>query len=149
MNKLTIRHRGNQREFHLSKGAYDFDGNRISISIETWAEDQESPYAANFSLVNHPAGDDTLTPGAQFAFRDEHAHGWDDQNTHANAYFDFHAESVQLSFKILAVDSSTLTVELSALTEDYGYADDGRGPTPMVGTFQLLKKSKNELWIPT
>src|SRR5712672_55631 len=102
MNTLTIRHRGKQREFRLTKGGYEFDGKRISISIETWAEDQESPYAANFSLVNYPVSDDTLTPGSQFTLSDEHASGWDDQNTHANAYFDFHAESVQLSFKIVA-----------------------------------------------
>ena len=125
MNTLTIRHRGKQREFRLTKGSYDFDGKRISISIETWAEDQESPCAANFSLVNYPVSDATLTPGAQLTFRDEHPSGWDDQNTHANAYFDFHAESVQLSFKVFAVNPCTLTVELSALTEDYGYDDDG------------------------
>ena len=59
MNTLTIRHRGKQREFHLTKGGYDFDGKRLSISIETWAEDQESPYAANFSLVNYPVSDGT------------------------------------------------------------------------------------------
>ena len=149
MDTLTIRHRGRERTFRLVKGGYDFDRDRISISIETWAIDEQSPYAANFSLVNYAVPNGSLTAGMQFSFSDNHADGWDDQNTHANAYFDFHAESVQLTLKILTVDSAALTVQLSALTGDYGYDDDGRKPNPMTGTFHLLRTPKNELWIPS
>jgi|ERR1043166_1077949 hypothetical protein len=148
MNTILIRHGRQQREFRLTKGGYDFDGKRITISIETWAEDGEAPYAANFSLVNHPVAGGVLAPGAHFSFKDEHGEGWDDENTHANAYFDFHAESVRLDFKIVAFDMSSLTVELSALTEDYGYDEDGT-PNLMVGKFQLPRLPRHELWIPT
>jgi hypothetical protein len=148
MNTLNIRHRGEHREFHLRKGGYDFDGKRICISIETWADDNISPYAALFSLVNFPISNASLKEGQELSFNDDHSAGWDDEATHANAYFDFHAESVTLTFKILAVDSDALTVELSAVTEDYGYEDDGT-PNPMSGTFQLPRRARSELWIPT
>jgi hypothetical protein len=149
MDTLTIRHRGKQREFRLTKGGYDFDGQRVSISIETWAEDEQSPYAANLSLVNYPVGDGTLKSGMEFRFKDDHISGWDEESTHANAYFDFHAESVELVFKLLAVESDSVTVKLSAITEDYGYDDDGKKLNPMMGTFRLSKKAKNELWMPS
>jgi hypothetical protein len=149
MDTLTIRHRGEQREFRLTKGGYDFDGQRISISIETWAEDQQSPYAANLSLSDYPLRDETLKPDMQLTFKDDHTTGWDEENTHANAYFDFHAESVELTFKVLAVDLDSITVQLSAITKDYGYEDDGRKLNPMTGTFRLSKKPKSELWIPS
>jgi hypothetical protein len=151
LNTLTIRHRGEHREFRLVKGGYDFDGKRISISIETWAEDNESPYSALFSLVNFPIPEASLKPGAQFRFSDSHQAGWDDENTHANAYFDFHAERVELTFTVVTADSEALTLKLSATTGDYGYDEDDadKKPNPMVGFFRLGKKPRSELWIPT
>ncbi len=148
MNSLAIRHRGAHRTFRFVKGGYAIDGERISISVETWAEDEQSPYAANLSLVNYPLPRGALRPGSQLAFSDDHAKGWDDQDTHANAYFDFHAESVCLKIEVVAIEADVLTVRLSATTTDYGYGDDGK-PTPIEGTFRLPKTSMSELWIPT
>jgi hypothetical protein len=148
MNTLTITHRGARRTFRFAKGGYAIDGERISISIETWADDKQSPYAANLSLVNYPLPQGALRPGLQLAFSDDHAKGWDDQDTHANAYFDFHAEAVRLTFEVLAVERDALTVRLSATTEDYGLDRDDK-PNPIEGTFRLPKTPKGELWIPT
>jgi hypothetical protein len=154
MNTLTIRHRGEDQKFRMVKGGYCFDRKGITISIETQTEDRVSPYpySALFSLVNYPMGEAALKVGARFSFSDRHPTGFDDENTHANAYFDFHAETVKLSFKVLAVDADALTLELSAKTEDYGY-EVRRGKmikiNAMAGVFQLAKKSKSELWIPT
>src|SRR4051794_28560785 len=118
LNTVIIHHRGERRVFRLTEGGYHFDGRRISISIRAWAEDEESPYAANFSLVNYPVVDGYLAAGVQFNFKDDHSKGWDDVIIHANAYFDFHVKKLELRFKIQAVDGTALTFELWALTEE-------------------------------
>jgi hypothetical protein len=149
LNTVIIHHRGERRVFRLTEGGYHFDGKRISISIRAWAEDEESPYAANFSLVNYPVVDGYIATGVQFQLKDDHSKGWDGGNIHANAYFDFHVKKLELRFKIQVVSGSELTVELWALTEEYGYADDETPPDPIVGRFRLAPKPKQELWIPT
>jgi hypothetical protein len=39
-------------------------------------------------------------------------------------------------------------VQLSAMTQDYGYDDNSSKPNPITGTFRLPNKSKSELWVP-
>lgn len=148
LNTLIIHHRGKCREFRLVKGGFAIRGGCISISIETRAEDGDAPYSALFSLVNYPIGDRELEVGRQIALKDDHANGWDDQTPHANAYFDFHAEKVRLTFKFLTVTANLLTVRLSARTNDYGF-DAKRKVKPMVGVFELPKTNRRRLWIPT
>lgn len=149
MNSLTIQHCGKQRRFLMTKGGYNISGDVISFSIETYAEDGEVPYAALLSLVNYPRRGVDLVAGASFSYCDSHSSGWDDKSTHANAYFDFHVENIELSFEILEVDLDVLTVRISALTDEYGYDNSGHNPQAIVGTFRVGPKPKSELWIPS
>src|SRR5689334_4192079 len=90
MNSLTIQHRGERRRFLMTKGGYSVSDDFITFSVETRAEDGQSPYAALLSLVNFPRRGLDLVPGAVLSYCDSHSSGWDDESTHANAYFDFH-----------------------------------------------------------
>lgn len=149
MNSLTIQHRGERRRFLMTKGGYSVSDDFITFSVETRAEDGQSPYAALLSLVNFPRRGLDLVPGAVFSYCDSHSSGWDDESTHANAYFDFHVENIELCFEIVDVDVDVLTVRVSALTDEYGYDDSGHNPQAITGTFRMGPKSKSKLWIPS
>ena len=150
MNTLVIRQLGEIRQFRLFKGGYHLEGKQLSISVETRADQWEAPYYVLISLVNYPIGEAALETGARFTFNDDHATtGWDDENTHANVYYDFHAEKVKLTVEVLAAAADTLTVRLSVATEHYRQGNRNSKPNPILGVFQLPQRPKSELWIPT
>jgi len=133
----------------MTKGGYNVSEDFITFSIETQAEDGEVPFSALLCLADYPRHGIELAVGTSFLFRDRHEYGWDDKGTHANAYFDFHVEDIELSFEIVEKNSDVLTVRLWALTEEYGYDNSGENPQPIVGTFKIGPKPKSELWIPS
>jgi hypothetical protein len=146
MNTLTIHHQNGDRKFRLEKGGYAFEDDGISIAVETEAEEAGFPNWACFYLANYPLQRACLKEGLVLRFKDNHDEGtWNEQATHANAYFEFSAEMVDLAIEILSVQSKIMTVRLSAITEDIDYYDDRARPTTSEGIFQLQEKAKSEL----
>src|SRR5947209_19564612 len=105
----------------MTKGGYAFEDNRVSIAIETEAEHAGFPNWACFYLANYPLDRACLKDGLKLRFKDNHDDAWDEKATHANAYFEFSSEIVDLAIEIVRVEPKMMTVRLSAVTDDIDY----------------------------
>ncbi len=145
MNTLTIHHQNGDRKFRLVRGGYAFEDDRISVVVETEAEEAGFPNCAHFYLANYPLSRARLKEGLELRFKDDHSGSWNEQSTHANAYFEHSAETVDLTIRVIRVEARSLTIHLSTVTEDIDYYDERARPTTTEGTFQIPEKANNEL----
>lgn len=145
-NHLTIKHQDGELHYQLKAGGYTIERDRITISVDTQAAGQKQyPSCALFCLVNCPLPSGKPAVGDVYRYEDDHAEGFSDdadELIHANAYFDFHVEHVNLSWKVLAIHGCEIVFEMSAIT------DDDRRANPITARFRLSPAPKMDLWLP-
>jgi hypothetical protein len=152
LGTLTIDHQEGPLTFKLERGGYFIRDGLITISIQTEAvDDEQSPSCAYFCLENAPFKHD-LRAGDKFRCKGGMLADVEDveevEGPKAHAYFEFHAEEVDLTFTVIEVGKSSIQFALKATHDDVDYYDDRAKRTPTTGLFELKKKKPGEIWVP-
>jgi hypothetical protein len=150
LNTLTITHQDGPLTFKLERGGYFIRDGLITISIETEAVDEDQyPRCAHFCLEGAPlkhdlrASDKFRCKGGMFQELEDTGDG-----PKAHAYFEFHAEEVDLTFTVKEVGKISIQFALKAIHDDVNSYDDSAKPSATVGLFELKKKKPSDIWVP-
>ena len=151
LNTLTIAHQSGPLKFKFERGGYFIRDGLLTISIQTEAiDDEQSPRCAHFCLENAPlkhelrVGDKFRCKGGMFAELEEE----ETDGPKASAYFEFHAEEIDLTFTVQEIGKTTIQFALKAKHDDVDCYDDRAKPSATTGLFELRKKKRDQLWIP-
>jgi hypothetical protein len=150
LNTLTIAHQTGPLKFKLERGGYFIRDGLLTISIQTEAiDDEQDPRCAHFCLENAPlkhdlrAGDKFRCQGGMLAELEDQSDG-----PKASAYFEFHAEELDLTFTVKEVGKTSIQFALKAKHDDVDAYDDRAKPCTTTGLFELRKKKRDQLWVP-